>query len=124
MSEWRLEFPAPAPWLSANTRRRHVAQAAERKLWRDATHVFARAKKLPKGLDRIRITATAAFPTNRRRDVDNYAPTVKACLDGLRDYGLVLDDHARHVTAVEYQMSDRRSVSGYGYLVLEIREVP
>jgi Holliday junction resolvase RusA-like endonuclease len=123
MSEWLLEFPAPAPWLNLNSRLRHKAQSAERKLWRDATHVWAQYRHLPKGLERIQITATCAFPTAHRRDVDNYAPTVKACIDGLKDYGLVPDDNAKHVTAVELRMSDQRSARGYGTLALEIREV-
>jgi hypothetical protein len=124
MSEWRLEFPAPAPWLSANTRRRHVAQAAERKLWRDATHVWAKARKLPKNLDRVHIVATLAFPTGRRRDVANWHPTIKACVDGLVDYGLIADDDDKHLIGPDLRPSDRRALSGYGSLVLEIREVP
>jgi Holliday junction resolvase RusA-like endonuclease len=124
MSEWRLEFPAPAPWLNMNSRLRHKAQAAERKLWRDAAHVYARQKKLPTGLARVKITATLAFPTNHRRDVGNYYPSVKALVDGLVDYGLIPDDNDKHLEGPDLRRSDRRSVTGYGFVVLEIREVP
>jgi Holliday junction resolvase RusA-like endonuclease len=124
MSEWRLEFPAPAKWLSGNSRTDRRAQTSDRQQWRNAAIVWARHRKLPKNLQRIAITATGSFPTNRNRDVDNLAPTVKVVLDGLKIYGLVPDDHSRHVTAVEYRISDRRSVTPLGSLVLEIREVP
>lgn len=116
-------MPAPAPWLSMNSRLRHKAQAAERKLWRDAANVWAKHRKLPKGLPKIRVDATLAFPTNRRRDVSNYMATVKAAVDGLVDYGLIADDADRYLVGPFLHPSDRRSVSGYGTLVLEIREV-
>ena len=124
LREWRLEMPAPAPWLNANQRVDRRAQTEDRACWRDAAHTWAIARKLPKGLARVRITATASFPTLRRRDVDNYAPTVKAVIDGLKRYGLVPDDNAKHVISVELCISDRRAISPLGLLVLDIREVP
>jgi Holliday junction resolvase RusA-like endonuclease len=123
MSEWRLEFPAPAPWLNMNSRLRHKAQAVERKLWRDAAHVYARQRKLPKDLARVHIVATLAFPTNHRRDVTNYLASIKAVVDGLVDYGLIPDDDDKHLQGPDLRRSDRRSVSGYGFVVLDIREV-
>jgi crossover junction endodeoxyribonuclease RusA len=124
MSEWRLEFPAPAPWLNMNSRLQHRAQAGERKLWRDAAHVWAKHRKLPKGLTKVRIDATLAFPTNRRRDVSNYMATVKAVVDGLVDYGLIRDDADEYLIGPFLHRADRRSVNEIGTLVLEIREVP
>lgn len=38
-------------------------------------------------------TATVSWPSKRRSDSDNAAPTVKALLDGLRDAGVLTDDN-------------------------------
>lgn len=124
MSEWRLEIPAPTKWLSANSRTDRRAQTADRRTWRSAAFVWARKRKLPTGLARVHITATCAFPNQRRRDVANWYPTIKAAVDGLVDYGLIADDDDAHLIGPDMRASDRRAVTPLGLLVLDIREVP
>ncbi|MES2211005.1 MAG: hypothetical protein V4515_12635 [Chloroflexota bacterium] len=118
-TEWGLVIPAPAPWLNAN-RGMHWAERAETvKIWRDAAHIHARAMKLPKALGRIHILATLHFTENRKRDAHNYYPTLKACVDGLVDYGLIADDNDDHLDGPDIRVGER--VLKRGVVVLTIR---
>ncbi|HEX6968930.1 MAG TPA: hypothetical protein VF174_09010 [Micromonosporaceae bacterium] len=117
-----LEFPAPAPWLNSNGRTDRRAQTRDRRLWRDAAHIWARSKKLPK-LQRAHITATLSFPNHRKRDIGNYAPTMKAAVDGLIDYGLLPDDSDQHLVGPDLRPGTRQCTA-YGWVELEIRELP
>jgi hypothetical protein len=64
---------------------------------RHATHWAAAAKRVPKGCTRASVVLTYYPTTNRQRDTDNLFATLKPCLDGLVDYGLVPDDNDRYI---------------------------
>lgn len=115
-------IPAPTDWISANQRLHWAHKAARTKIWRDATNVWARRDKLPKGLDHVHVTAWLSFTTTRRRDPANFHPTVKAIVDGLVDYGLIVDDDAKHLTGPVLYLADPATVP-IGSVRLEIREV-
>lgn len=94
---WPLTINRPAPWLNLNDRLHWAPRSARVKQWREATALYARSAKLPTGLERVRIQAWFRFTDRRRRDVHNWAPTVKAIVDGLVDYGLIEDDNDDHL---------------------------
>ena len=115
---WSLTIPAPAPWLNANGRTDRRRQTPDRRAWRDAAHVYARQAKLPQ-LGKAHILAELHFTDRRRRDPHNYFPTVKACVDGLVDYGLLPDDSSQFLVGPDIRLGTPAS---RGLLVLTIRE--
>lgn len=96
-----FEVPLPygRPPLLDN-HRQHWAQRSRlvRQIRRDTAHM-ARFGQLPRGLGRVEIVLHWQPATRRRRDHTAAAPTLKACVDGLIDYGLVPDDDVEHVFA-------------------------
>jgi crossover junction endodeoxyribonuclease RusA len=98
--QWTVRVVAPAQFLNVNSRLHAKAIAPAVRAWRDATHIHARAARLP-ALDRARIRADIYWPTRRRRDAHNYMTTIKAMIDGLVDHGLLPDDSDQHLLSVE-----------------------
>lgn len=126
---WTITIPAPVAWLNANQRidRRRVSPLT--KEWRNAAHLYARAGKLPQ-LGKAHITATLRFRDRRRRDPHNYYPTLKACIDGLIDYGLLPDDSHEYLVGPDVRIGEvlpspkkTRAWVPSGEVVLTIREV-
>lgn len=93
-----LTIPAPAKWMNSNDRMHWQPKAKLTKAWRQAAHIYARQAKLPKGLARVRTDVQVHKTTPNRCDAMNLYPTLKAVVDGLVDYGLVMDDNNDHVT--------------------------
>ena len=60
------------------------------------------------------------------RDAENAAPTVKACLDGLRDAQVLAEDDRKHVVAITYRIAPKnRADDRYGIEINFIdQEVP
>jgi hypothetical protein len=92
--KWRILLPYRNPPLTANMRFSHWSQERrlQQKLSRDV-RLLARSMKIP----RLRaVTAELVFlpGTNRRRDADNIAPTLKPALDGLVAARVLRDDSA------------------------------
>lgn len=94
---WLLTLPYPSPPLRDNDRPHWAAKARTVKELRRDAWVLARAEKLPKGLGRVRIVLHWRPAIVRRRDPLSAAPTLKPLVDGLVDYGLVVDDDIEHV---------------------------
>lgn len=69
---------------------------------------------------RVRYLVTAHMPrTSRLRDVENIRPTIKACVDGITDYGVTPDDSDRWVAGIDLRRGDV-SRSPMGHLAVEI----
>lgn len=82
-------------WISANDHRSWQRRHRLTRQWRTSAAFLCRTSR-PGRLDRARIVAYALMPDHRRRDSSNLAPTAKACVDGLVDAGLLVDDdHTR-----------------------------
>lgn len=92
-----LTIPAPCQFINLNQRMHWAPKAELTRKWRHAAHVAAREAGLPTGLTKVHIVAHIHKTTNRDYDAHNLMPTLKACVDGLVDYGLVTDDTNRHV---------------------------
>lgn len=96
---WRLDVPDPGcGYLNANDRYHWRLRALRTAAWRDAAAWYAKAAGLPM-LDRAHILAVVRFRDARRRDPANWAPTVKACIDGIIGTARMLlpDDDANHL---------------------------
>lgn len=92
-------------WLSANDRRHWAAHARAVRAWRSAAGWEARAARLPM-LDRVHaIVDVRVSPRTRRRDPSNWAPTAKACVDGIVAAGHLLpDDDATHLAGPDLRL--------------------
>lgn len=94
-----LVFDWQRPPLTMNDRPHWREKAKQTRLMRQAASWQARAARLPADLPHVTVGLTWVVNDRRRRDGgENLAPTFKALLDGLVDYGLVADDDPAHVT--------------------------
>lgn len=93
---WELVLPPPAlrvrKWLSLNDRNHWSRSSPLTKYWRTIAKREAQELNLDHVLSQAYVQALMTFGDNRRRDVHNYMPTVKAAIDGCTDAGLWLDD--------------------------------
>jgi len=105
-----VDIGQPAPWLTANQRLHWRPRAARTKTWREAAAWRARQAKMPR-IDRARVVGELRFAQRRRRDPANWAPTAKACVDGLVDAGVFDDDDATRVDGPDMRI---RSGGGGG----------
>ena len=90
----------PSAWfISANDRLHWAEKARRTRAIRLATRAAATGHQ-PFATPCL-VTVTIHRPRGgRMRDAENGAPTGKACVDGLRDAGILPDDDQRHVVAV------------------------
>ena len=94
-----LVFDWPRPPLTMNDRGGWQAKARKTRMMRQASSWMARSSRLPADLPHVTVGLTWVVADRRKRDGgENLAPTFKALLDGLVDYGLVADDDPAHVT--------------------------
>ncbi len=92
----KLWIPAPCEAITSNQRHHWSRKAQLTRRWRSAAHIRARQANVPK-MNAAQITILLAFPDHRRRDPSNWAPTGKAVVDGLVDYGMLPDDDKEHL---------------------------
>jgi len=95
--------------LTSNERRHRMNVAAITKTLRHAAGMTARAVGLVPMTGPVRILVTVAWPDRRRRDVPNIYPTVKACVDGIVDAGVLTDDDDGHVESMTFRRSPELS---------------
>ena len=108
--------------LTANQRLHHMKRAGIVKLLRHAAAMAAASQDVPK-LDRAHITVHVAWPDRRRRDVHNIMPTVKACVDGFVDFGVLPDDDDHHLIGPDLRVDPELSgVAKVTRLTFEITE--
>lgn len=95
---WHLTLPYTAPPLTGNgtARGNRMAHAVERRVVRASVGFAVKAAKIPP-LPCVVVVLTFYPGTNRGFDSDNLAPTMKPCIDALRDAGVLADDSPRHV---------------------------
>jgi hypothetical protein len=85
------------PPLSQNDRLHWAERARKVRDAKQHVHYLAMQAGLPKGVAFADIVLAWYPGVNRSRDVDNPQPSLKAAVDGLRDFGLVADDDSSHV---------------------------
>ena len=84
-------IPRVAEWLTTNSRDHWALRNNRTQTWRRSTWALTKGTRPIQGP--VKITATIIKPTRHRYDLDGHVPTVKACIDGLRDAGVITEDH-------------------------------
>lgn len=92
-------------WITANQRLFWRVRSTRTKAWRTTTATIARTSGIPR-MERAWIVAELSFGDSRRRDPNNWNPTVKACVDGLVDAGMFPDDDHKHITGPDLRFGD------------------
>ena len=114
MSHHLLTIPAPCDWLRLNGGHgNRYAKADLIRQWRQAAAWQAKRQHLPRlpiivdgGL--VRIVATVHLTTKPSRwEATNWLPTAKACVDGLVDAGVLVDDSNRYVIGPDMRAGDQ-----------------
>ena len=91
-----ITIPAPCEWINSNMRLHRMAQANLTKQWRLATYkAFIGIAPITTP---VHITAHIWKARGGRYDVGNLYPTIKACVDGIVDAGVLVDDSNEYVT--------------------------
>lgn len=99
-----LDVPADGlAWLTMNQRLFWRVRNERTQGWRTATAWRARKAGLPR-IQKARIECVLRFTDKRLRDAGNWAPTAKACVDGLVDAGVFADDNSRHVIGPDMRL--------------------
>ncbi|MGC0251528.1 hypothetical protein [Pseudactinotalea sp. Z1748] len=111
-------------WLSANQRHHWAAKARRTAYVRELAAWSARTERLPR-FQRVHITAFIGYPTAAKADPENAAPSVKACIDGIKDAGVIPDDNSDHVIGPDYRRETGKAPRGHHTirLVLTDQEV-
>jgi hypothetical protein len=112
---------APCKFMNANERHSHWSQrSGPTALWREEAGDAAAFADVP-ALERASITAIV-HRTDRRTDCDshNRYPTVKACVDGLVDAGVLPDDCDKYLLALTTQPGEQVPKSEFPFGVLEL----
>lgn len=121
--------------MSANDRKHWSKKRVQTSVLRALAAADLRAVLAPLGLypserrplmQRAHVVVEVAWPTRRRRDVANVAPTVKALIDGLvTDGHLLPDDDDAHLTGPDLRPAGVLSGKpGHTRLTFHIHEEP
>lgn len=92
-------------WINSNDRSFWMERSRRTKAWRDLARDQAVTLFVPH-LQAGHVICELIFGDRRRRDPANWAPTAKACIDGLVDAGVFPDDDYKHVTGPDMRIGD------------------
>jgi hypothetical protein len=112
----------PAAFINANDRLHHHKRAVLTRVWREtaASLVLTHRPRLVP-MQRAHITVGIRFANNVRRDIGNWYPTAKACVDGIvGDAGLLPGDDDEHLIGPDMR---RIRPNGTPLVVITITEV-
>jgi len=120
-AEYIVWLPYEKPPLTLNQRLHWRAQA---KLKADLRHlVYDRLiKQSPTPAGHIRVELHYVPRDRRRRDQDNLVPTLKSCLDGIVDTGLIPDDTPDYVTWTPPVIDTAQPTNPHMYLRIIVTE--
>lgn len=113
-------LPAPPDWINSNDRNHFRTVAKLTKAWRAAANEAVSGYGWEQYQGRVHITAHIYKPRGGRYDPNNLWPTVKACVDGVVEAGLLRDDDHVHVVGPDM----RHGGKGAAAVVFVIEEVP
>lgn len=117
---WTVEMPAGIQLLTLNQRLHWATRARITHDLRLAAFAMARNARIPT-LEKARVTVEYQPPkVRRKRDAGNWAPSGKACIDGIRDAGVFADDDSEHLVSEEYWIGEPYP---RGRIVLHVTEV-
>lgn len=121
MRSLTLPIAAPDRWLATNDHTHWRNRHAGVKTWREAAAWRARQHLRDHGPIKSPFTVRGVVhkPTKRLYDVDGITPSLKACLDGFRDVGLITEDDWRHMRIQSVEAGE----PGPACLVITITEL-
>lgn len=99
-SPYLLEFSIPGLPGTPNAREHHMAKARHVKDWRTKVYAKAWPHAPAQPLTQARITFTRV--SSVEPDYDNLVASFKACMDGLRQARVIVDDKRVNVGRPEY----------------------
>lgn len=120
MRTWTLDLPLAGAPLSLNDRAHWSARSRGAKTIREAVGWLCREQRIP-ALASADVTLRVFPPDRRRRDEDNLVATLKPCLDGIVDAGVLTDDTPAYVSS-RVRLAPYDGSRRWRYL-LEIAEV-
>ena len=103
--DMRITLDQPQRWPSANDRGHWSRNAPVIAYWRQMTAALARVGGR-RSFTRVHVVMTLSWPDRRRRDVANWHPLAKACVDGLVDAGVVPDDSHEYVVGPDLRYGE------------------
>lgn len=113
-----LEQFDPAMLLTSNQRLHWAKKGEATAYWRGLGN---RAGARVSPVQRARIVFHFRFPNNVRRDVGNWYPTAKACVDGMVDSGVLPDDSDAHLEGPDLR---RDYPNGPHRIRIDVQELP
>jgi hypothetical protein len=116
--DYRLRIPQLTDWLSDNGRYDKHEKARLIRTWRTGAALLARG--MARDITPVRIIARLHFTTTAARDPNNWNPTAKAIVDGLRDAGVLADDHAAHVIGPDMRLGPHLDPTDRPVIMLEL----
>jgi hypothetical protein len=122
LRSFSMEIYGETMWtLNKERTLHHFKRAKLVKEWREASATVAKARRLPKKLKAIEVIFT---PHRRNRqgkaDTGGHFPVAKACIDGLVDSGIILEDGPDVVRRLVFEAP---VISGESKVVMVIREL-
>ena len=121
MESFKIELPPGTPLINVNGREHWHKRAGVTASLRELACLLAKKNNIPR-LSKVRIRAVYYAPDGRRRDAPNVLYlSSKACIDGLVDAGVLVDDSDKYVKSLELLPGEER-IPG-GQMVIEIIEV-
>lgn len=106
-------------WLTANGRYHWADKAKRTKALRSKTAILARQRLQPI-TGPVHITAFVAYPRGGRVDVHNAMASVKPCIDGLVDAGILVDDSTKYLLGPDMRVDTPTKTKGLHEVRLEI----
>lgn len=109
----RIWLPETPPSLNVIAGRgSRWAWSRAKRRWQTELGMLLLAERLPRGLQRVEVSAVLTFPTRRRRDAGNHRALVEKALgDALVEGGWLPDDTPEHFDfgAVTFALGHRRT---------------
>lgn len=118
MSAVELQWPMTET-LNANQRLHWAQRSVKTRLLRGAAKT--RGEDLAP-MQRARLTVAIGWPDKRRRDAHNLMPTLKACIDGFVDAGVLPDDSDAHLVGPDLRPYVK-GVKGSVHLTFTFEEI-
>ena len=118
-----LNVPAPCAWINSNDRGNHWAKAKLTKQWRAAARNAAKEAQIGRYERQVHIVAFIHKASANRYDAGNWSLTAKAAVDGLRDAGVLAEDHNAYVIGPDMRAGERAAEPFLELRISEVRDV-
>lgn len=104
MSPYTVTLTIPRRLILHSNQRLHWSPKAERT--KAIRTLAAMASRGCPRLQQVALAVRITWPDRRRRDAHNMQPTLKACIDGQMDSGLLRDDSDHFIRAMSIATTD------------------